>query len=905
MAGRTVDLVEGRTVLHSFIQAKLHPPRIDMATTVDRPTLQALLNGALDRQLTCVVAPAGFGKTTVLANWLRGLDQGRVCAAWLTLESHDNDPWLFVQHIFQAIATAIGDSHLDPGTSRDGDCVATAQILAQKLAGVQRPVVLVLDDYHKVSNATVDAFLNALLQIPGGCMNLVLSSRAQPDLKMGLLRANGRVLEIGLDELRFSPDEAKNLLRRNIDSPIDAGALSTIVARTEGWVAGLRLAAIGINRTGPDWILTSSANDDMRRLLVEEVIDTLSEDIVDFLLDTAVLGNFNADLCDHVRGCNNSLTIIDEICARQLFIGSLHENGWYRYHTLFAASLRQQLHRVRPTRAAEVHRQAAIWYEQRGLPIGAIEHSFDAGDMEAAAACLERHASALIHSGRSATLLLQSARLPPEIAACHPELQLERGYAHMLAWQFSDAKRLLGEARAVLARGHSYIDAVHSARLERRMIFLEMQLVVLIDAIPQAAALGRHWLTLEGPYTPFEDAAVQTELIYAEREMFSQTRLASSAQAREIFIHHGERWGLVWHLTVIGACYARIGDLDSAETHFSEAVAAAEAVGGRTSTLTAMPMVHLAEIHYERNRADDAQVILDEFLPLATRTGLVDQAVAAFRTNARLAGRRSTDQALAIIQAGEELAVQRDFERLRIFMLLERVTLLAAAGELSEIRRIARLNDMTGDCSRFLPATGSTTVMVAQALIAATVSSLNNRLGEASTLLRRWLRFLTDRNVVSLALKVASTLGHVQILEGDERSARRTLRAMLQLGLPAGFLASLLEAPATVREQFAAMASAEPGNPHLTSLMEALGQKLPPGKAVAIGALAGLSDRLNDREAEILLMVATGRMNAEIAQTLGLTLSTVKWYLQQIYGKMGVNRRSEAVYKARRLGLIG
>lgn len=895
---------EEQSSFHSFVKAKLHPPRIDAATTIDRSQLHALLEQVPERNLTCVVAPAGFGKTTALANWLCRLSRDRVNVAWLTVEGNDNDPWLFVQHIFQAIGIAIQDPDLDPGASRDGDWVSIVQVLAHRLAECRVPLVLVLDDFHKISSEVVNDFLSAVVQIPAGCVSLVLSSRTQPCLKMGLLRANGHTLEIGLDELRFSPDEARDFLQRNISQPIDLNDLSTVIDRSEGWAAGLRLAAIGINRAGADWIRTSAENGHAHSFLIEEVIETLPREIVDFLLDTAVLDHFNANLCDHVRGCRNSVAIIDDICARQLFIGALHENGWYRYHALFAESLRQLLDRTDPVRAIEVHRRAAAWYEQKGLPIGAIEHSYSTGDLEAAGACLERQASTLVQSGKSATLLIQSARLPTEVAARYPELQLERGYAHMLAWQFLDAKRLIGEARSVLARGGSNLTKEQSARLERRMIFLEMQLAVFTDSMPQAAALGRHWLTLEGSYTPFEDAAVQTELIYADREMFSNARLAASTQALELFTHHGERWGLVWHLTVIGACYARIGNLDEAENRFREAVAAAEAVSGRTSALTAMPIVHLAEIHYERNQTADAQAILDEFLPLATRTGLVDQAIAAFRTKARLAARESIDQALAIVQAGEELAVQRDFERLRAFMMFERVSFLAAAGELSEIRRIARLNDMTGDYSRFLPKIGSTTVAVAQALTVATVLSLNNRLGEAATLLRRWLRFLTDRNVVSFALKVACTLGHVQILEGDERSARRTLRAALQTGATSGFIATFLEASPAVREHLVAIALALPRDQHVSCLLDAMGEKLAPTTDSHGNDLIGLSEPLNDREAEILVLVATGRTNADIAQSLGLTISTVKWYLQQVYGKMGVNRRSEAVYKARRLGIM-
>ena len=448
-------------------------------------------------------------------------------------------------------------------------------------------------------------------------------------------------------------------------------------------------------------------------------------------------------------------------------------------------------------------------------------------------------------------------------------------------------------------------------RIVRKQIYCEMQLAILKDEMVRAEGLARQWLTMDGEYSFYDDAVTQTSLIYAQREQFNCQTVAASGRAREIFVNNGNRWATIWHDCIIGAGYAQAGNLVRARQIYEGAFATAIDVVGRANPTTAIPALHLAEILYEFDDIPGAQKLIDEFLPLATQTGLVDQLVAGYQTKVRIAALESTQAALRVLDEGEEISVSREFDRLNAFLVADRIRILAAAGENAEVRRVGLIHNLATELEAFNPAKGQTTEAAARAFSAAHLALIENNLSGADALLRRWMRYFEDHGCARFGIRFAVLLAHVQILSGDAKVAHRTLRSALAVGAKGGFLRSFVDANSAVRAQLEQMQLSTAGSEaavigYHQRLLEALGGPARQAAAVSVdmNELGGQYEALNDRESEILLMISTGMMNSQIADEAGLTPGTVKWYLQQIYGKLGVNRRSEAVFKARQLGLI-
>jgi LuxR family maltose regulon positive regulatory protein len=904
-----------------LLSTKLTPPRLRADALVTRPAVSLLLDQALRSSLTIVVAPPGYGKTTALADWYGRIDRDVCDAAWLTLDETDDDPAHAMHHLLGSFARNAPELRAlmprVPEHRLDVDPQAFAIALLRAIEQRGRALVLVIDDLHAIDNAQIIAMFGTLAVRGGGLLHLVLGSRTDPDIRLSRLRTLGELTEIRADAFAFLPDEVRRLFPLADFPDLDDATIDDLVRRTEGWIAGIKLAILAQPHPGSGATLprVGGAGAGIADFLREEVLSGLPDTLARFVVEAAVIGEFSAALCDHAMERTDSAARIADLERRQLFLASVGEPGWYRFHQLFADAAAAPLLAEEPDRPVHLHERASEWFAARGFPSRALRHAFATGDPDIGARMLDRVAQRLVQSGRGITLDRYARMLPQELLGEYPDVQLEQIYSLTLTWQFSEARRILRDVRSQLmnpARIARWRDrGLDVDRVQRKLIYDEMQLAVLQDEAPQAGTLARQWQAMDGAYSPFEDAVTQTSLLYAEREQFQLGNLAASGRAREIFVAEGNRWGTVWHDCIIGAGYAQRGDLDRARAIFEGAFDTGVEIGGRSTPTAAMPALHLAEIAYEQGETDAAAVLIDEFLPLATQTGLVDQLVAAYQTQARIAAGRSPQAALDVLDKGEELSIVRGFDRLHAFLIADRIRMLAGAGEAAEVRRIGMLHNLTIDLDELAPGRGATSAAAARAFAAGHVALIENRLVDAERLLRRWLKFLEERGCARFAIRFAMLLGHIQMVMGEEKAAHRTLRTALQLGIKGRFLRSFTDANPAVRNQLPLMRFSVAGDGALAEFHAALVERLaaeagaaPNPVAAAPVPIAGPYEALNDRESEILLMIATGMMNSEIADEAGLTLGTVKWYLQQIYGKLGVKRRSEAVFRARQLGLI-
>jgi LuxR family maltose regulon positive regulatory protein len=450
-----------------LLATKLTVPGL-RADLVPRPRLALRLDEGRGRGLVLACAPAGYGKTVLLAEWVR---RGRAPAAWLSLDAGDNDPARFWRHAVAAldrvrpgISERMGPL-LGPHASPSFEPLMTA--LINEVAGqpdADEALLLVLDDYHVISSQLVHSSLGFLLEHQPPGLRLALTSRSDPPLALARLRARGQLTELRAAELRFTPGEAAALLAQvaaapggaRPGAPLPEAVAATLAARTEGWAAGLQLAGLSLRgRSDVDGFVAAFTGSHRYVLdyLAEEVLEHQSEQVRTFLLETSVLERLSGALCDAVTGRPGSQALLEGAERAGLFLIPLDEvRGWWRYHHLFADLLRTRLQAEQPGRVPGLHRNAAAWYAERGLADDAIRHAVAAGEMSLAARLIEQHFDA-VHSlrGEAATVQRWLTPLPADLVRSRPRLLLAQAVPAATGGRLEAAEQLVAAAEVAYA----------------------------------------------------------------------------------------------------------------------------------------------------------------------------------------------------------------------------------------------------------------------------------------------------------------------------------------------------------------------------------------------------------------------------------------------------------------------
>src|SRR4051794_27879252 len=368
-----------------LLETKLRVPRLRRAL-VPRPRLSERLSRGAESALTLVSAPAGFGKTTLLTEWLAAAPVDGRSAAWLSLDQRDNDPSLFWTYLVAALKTAapgVGASALSLLQSPQPPIEAVLANLLNDLSAISNDVVLVLDDYHVIDARDVQDGMAFLLEHLPPQIHLVIAGRADPVLPLARLRGRGELIEIRAADLRFAPDEATAYLNGAMGLVLTARDVAALEGRTEGWIAALQLAALSMQgRDDVAAFIDGFAGDDRYVVdyLAEEVLQRQPDDVRTFLLQTSVLSRLTGALCEAVVGRDGGRAMLESLDRANLFLVPLDDRRhWYRYHHLFADVLQARLLDEQPDRVRELHRRASRWYEQNGEPAEAIRHALAGG----------------------------------------------------------------------------------------------------------------------------------------------------------------------------------------------------------------------------------------------------------------------------------------------------------------------------------------------------------------------------------------------------------------------------------------------------------------------------------------------------------------------------------------------
>src|SRR5687768_2828283 len=650
-----------------LLATKLHLPR-PRPGLVARPRLLARLNEGMGQELVLVCTPAGFGKTTLLAEWVRA---GQRPVGWLSLDEADNDPARFWRHVAAALdpvlpgvaerVTALLGS---PPASFEGPVTA----LVNELAELAEEVVLVLDDYHLIQAPAVHASVEFLLEHLPPSLRLVLASRADPPLSLARLRGRGQLAELRQADLRFTPQEARELLGATVGAELPEVAVAALGNQTEGWAAGLQLAALSLQGRSDIAEFVDGFSGGHRYVLdylTEEVLDRQPPQLRTFLLESSVLERLCSPLCEAVTGRDDSQQLLEQVERANLFLVPLDDvRGWWRYHHLFADLLRDRLQQQWPERVPELHRAAAGWCERHGLVDEAIRHARAAGDPSWAARLVEQHFEAVIGRREDATLRRWLETLPAEVVRSRPRLCLLQAFWALIGSRVKAVEQLLDDAeRAFFDAGEEpYEPAVGRSA----------SLVANVPAAIARLRAGVAHLRGDAEQTILFARRALAELDEGEWMLESVTRWqlvgaewlrGLPAEAERGFyssISSLAAWGATGQLTLVAWGYDHLAHAQRARGHLGAALAtyqeALEAVAGDPGqpVMPAAGIAHvgLAEVHYERDQLDAALEHATQGVALARQLGWTLPLVAGLAVLARI--RQAQGDPAATLQAIRE-----------------------------------------------------------------------------------------------------------------------------------------------------------------------------------------------------------------------------------------------------------
>ena len=897
-----------------LLATKLHVPG-PRPGFVARPRLA----GALAGGLVLVCAPAGFGKTALLADWLRS---GGRPVAWLSLDAGDNDPVRFWRHVVAALDRArpgtgerVAPLLGPPPSSFEGLVTALINELAAQSG--ENAIVLVLDDYHLINARQVHASLAFLLEhLPPG-LHLVLASRSDPPLPLARLRARGQLAELRTADLRFTAEEAAALLRESAGAALPGTAVAALVARTEGWAAGLQLAALSLRGRSDIAGFVAAFSGSHRYILdylTGEVLDGLPEQVREFLLETSVLERLSGGLCDAVTGRDDGQAMLERVEQAGLFLMPLDEvRGWWRYHRLFADLLRARLQQQRPGRVAVLHRAAAAWYEEHGLADDAVGHALAAGDTAWAARLIEQHFDATLYlRSEGATAQRWLAALPAELVQTRTRLLLAQvllaatlGRAEAMEPPLDAAERALADAAP--AADEPFEPSVGKA-------------ASMLGNIPALIALHRGFLAqLRGDAESTAAFASQAlaEVGGGERLLSSiaQGLLAAAewlrgrlTAAEQAFVSSIAGWHsgqpISWGVYQLGQVQRAQGRLDAAAETYQKTLDIAAESGPPPA---GPAYVGLAEVAYQRNELDSAlrQVtegiaLCRQFLyPAPLGTGLV---TLAWIQQAQ----GDPGGALEAMGEAERAGLGPGVTGLLNPVPAQRARLLLAQGDVASAARWTEERGLGPGDEPGYPSEP-------EYLVLARVLLAQDRPAEALMLLEGMLAAASGQGRTGSVIEIGALRALALAASGKQDGAVDALAQALALGCPQGYVRVFADEGAPMAALLGRLVAAQKaeraaGVPPacLAKVLQAFGGKHDPQAAGrgAAGVVPGLVEQLTARELEVLVLLAEGMPNPRIAEQLVVTLDTVKKHVSHLLGKLGAANRTEAVTRARQLGLI-
>ncbi|NNJ11329.1 helix-turn-helix transcriptional regulator [Chloroflexales bacterium ZM16-3] len=957
-----------------LLVAKLSPPPMP-AAVIDRGPLLVRLSAAAEARLLLIVAPAGFGKTTLLTSWLAwesGVgsqesghpahdllpdprlptpdsrlptpdsrlptpdsrlptpDPRPPTPAWLSLDARDNDPTRFWVALLAALSRAfpgIGDharSMLQSPQPPALDVVIGA--LLDDLAGLPGPCLLVLDDYHVIADPDIHVGLATLIEHLPPLARLAILSRSEPPLPLARLRVGGHLAELRAADLRFSQAETAAFLHAH-GLALVPDDVAELAARTEGWPGALQLAVLSLREGGiPRQMIAAFAGSNRHLVdyLAEEVLARQPAARRRFLMATSILDMLCAEICDAILRQSDgtphtSEQTLDELERAGLFLLPLdQERRWYRYHALFAEFLRARLRREEPQLEPQLHRRAAAWYAAAGMPAEAVGHLLAAGDFEQAAALIEQEGRPLLLRSEVATVLGWLRTLPEDLARARPGLCLIDAWAQAVSGQFDAVETPLGRVAQILAASDGDPDTptpLTAPFTPRNLRSESLAIRATVSGLRRDAAQTVDLASAALAELPGDSVIVRGVVALM---LGSSAYISGDMASAEIALGEAARAGQVADLPIIaifalrqlGELYGRIGQLHRAARTYQEAInlgarlyPASDPLVGRPVPVAGTAYIGLGLLRYEWNELDAAESLFADGMRLGRQGANVEILMMGPIGVARLQRARG-EAAAARSTIAEAMAFARStgVSRLADWLGAEQARLALTLGDLADAA--------AWDQGRRLMLDGPLSYLEEIDYLAlAQLRLAQERPAEARHLLGR-LRALAEAEGRRGSLIEIEALGALAAAgAGDGPAARAALLRALALAEPEGYLRSFADMGEPMRAllsdcRLALAPRADAASRRTLAYLDRILAVLPSSPAPARSPADALVEPLTPRELEVLALVAAGLSNHDIADRLIVGISTVKKHINNIYGKLDVLSRTQALKRARELGLI-
>ena len=919
-------------MLVNLIATKVNiPPQ--PAQLVPRTRLLNKLDQGLrpGNKVMLVSAPAGYGKTTLVVNWVR--ERG-LPTAWISLDDSDNDLVRFLNYLaaaFRRVSPDLADDLFDEAKFIKNR--ASADVLTPLVNIIERsgePLVLVLDDYHLISTQVVHDSVGFLVEHLPPQAHVIILTRADPPLPLALLRGRGQLTELRLLDLRFTSDEVSSFIQLAASLELAPQQLTELVSLTEGWAAGLQMAAASMqDHPDLDEFIRSFSGSHRYILdyLLEEVLERQPSQIQEFLLKTSILDRLNGSLCDYVLATSgrtpqtqlangaqinlsvwrSSQEILEYLDRANLFILPLDEQRqWYRYHRLFADLLHKRLVQKQADLIPDLHRCASIWHEHQGITDAAIDHALASKDFERAATLIEDSVEATLMRSEIRTFRNWVERLPEETMHSHPTLCFYHAWALLMS----------GRSPEVIEQHLQDLDCVSDAAggtsiMTGRMAALRAYIMIFQADIRQAIELC-HQALEQLPGSDLYLRSIVTWILSMAR--LDGGDLQNGNQAIQEVVRMGQEIGnpmiAVGALCDQARLEKRQGRLFRAKAILERALNSVTDLRGGRLPIASEALIGLGELEREWNHLEEAANYLSEGIELArqwSEMAPLDAYFSLMRVNLARGDVKGARQAL---DNAWQIAKNSDLTGIDDFITdLQQAYFFVFEGNIEGVTRWAEKRGLLPEVSpKPYPGLEAAQDYIDahmrkyEHLVLARLYILQDRAAEALELLKNLLAQARQLRRTDLIIESQILMALAWHAKGQDSQAVDALAEALTLAEPGGYLRIFLDEGEPMVELLRRAGSRHIAPAYVRKLLAACGEagSIAPSSASA----QHLAEPLSERELEVLQLMATGMSNPEIAEQLVVAVSTVQSHCKSIYSKLNVHKRWDAVQRAQELGII-
>ncbi len=898
-----------------MVKTLLRPP-IEPLGSMPRPRLLKWIDRVAQKRFSILAAPAGYGKTILMAQWASELESRGEMSHWITFDSGTYEP----ADILHCVGAMLGESTSHLSKAKNNSPIESLiAIVCNKLLELRHPVFLFIDNFHMLPAEPLALVMRLVELLPPNA-HVIAGARDNSAFPLARLRARGNLLELGVQNLAFSEEESIEFFDRS--RVFNREDYSMIFNRTGGWPAGLSLAVSTAERNpalSPESIVLGRTSE-IADFFSEEVFGELDDRTKHFLLTTCILKQLSPALCNAVAKITNSRAELKRIEKLGLF---LHRNPGeqcnYSYHSLFAEYLFGVLQESDTLTLSVLHRRAAAWLEKNGQLCKALEHEVHSGDPSRVANFLENNCEEMTYAGDIPVIAEHAEHLSKTLLNKQPKVLMTLAWLYTRQLRFGDTEQVLEHAARRIDEMELSKEFSKSKIALMRLMLKHRQTVLATakdDEMRDVDTESENLIAAFGNSRPYITCTLYSQMLTAR---CNQYRLKDFGQieyrARTALARSGYRFATIGLQAALGTGLFLAGQTQEALTALRQALDEANRISGRNSGQAALPALPLSLVLYECDERDAAAKLIKDHLPVARDFGFAEQLYSGYLTLGRLRqSEGDIEGAFKALDEGKRVATECNLERLNLGVSTERIRLWIRNGQPDLAIREGRKEGFDLPIEDVSPHLHSSRQDELRALAWVRLSVCHDRLNEALGVTNKWRHFFASRGAFRALVRWCVLAAQINGVRGDVNAAQRMLREALMYSVEGKFIRSFVDEGPFVQnliaETYFEMVDAK--NPvdvfaHKLLAKFSIPMKMDSDTQEVDETVedSGMMGALNARELDILRHVSNGLRNREIGTRLGLTEGTVKWYMQQIYDKVGVRRRSQAVERVRLMGGLG